>query len=225
MPIERGHFCPNNVTGREGIMRWTAVFVAALIGLATIPAGAQNPPAGPPTPVRGTIEKLDGQNLSVKTREGPVATIVLADNFTVQGVAKRGLADIKAGDYVASTSVKGTDDKLHAVEIHIFPEAMRAAVTEGQRPSSLVEGGLMTNATVVGITPAPPQGELLKVTYKDGTAEVIVAPDTPIVTYVAGDASLLKPGAAVTIFAQKKPDGSLTTARVTAEKDGVKPPM
>src|SRR6266851_3622136 len=225
MPIERGHFCSNNVTGREGIMRWIAVFVAALLGLAATPAGAQNPPASPPTPVRGTIEKLDGQNLSVKTREGPVAMIALADNVTVQGVAKRTLDDIKAGDYVASTSVKGTDDKLHAVEIHIFPEAMRAAVTEGQRPSSLVEGGLMTNATVVGITAAPPLGQMLKVTYKDGAAEVIVAPDTPIVTYVPSDAGLLKPGAAVTIFAQKKPDGSLTTARVTAEKDGVKPPM
>ncbi len=205
-------------------MRWIAVFVAALLGVA-IQAEAQNPPAGPPNPVRGTIEKLDGQNLSVKTREGPVATIALADNFTVSGVAKRSLTDIKAGDYVASTSVKGADDKLHAVEIHIFPEAMWAAVTEGQRPSSLVEGGLMTNAHVVGITEAPPQRQMLKVTYKDGTAEVLVAPETPIVTYVPGDASLLKPGAAVTIFAQKKPDGSLTTARVTAEKDGVKPPM
>src|SRR5260370_3118833 len=98
-------------------MRWIAVFAAALIGLAAIPAGAQNPPAGPPTPVRGTIEKLDGQNLSVKTREGPVATIVLADNFTVSAVAKRILADINASDYVPSTSVKGIDDKLHAVEI------------------------------------------------------------------------------------------------------------
>ena len=206
-------------------MRWIILLVTTLIALAATEAGAQNPPAGPPVPVRGTIDKLDGQNLSVKTREGPVATVILADNFAVSGVAKRRLSDIKAGDYVASTSVKGADDKLHAVEIHIFPEAMRAAVTEGQRPSSLVEGGLMTNATVVGITPAPPHGELIKVTYKDGTAEVIVAPDTPIVTYVPGDPDLLKPGAAVTIFAQKKPDGSLTTARVTAEKDGVKPPM
>src|SRR5260221_1608835 len=110
-------------TGRNGIMRWIAVFVAALLGVA-IQAEAQNPPAAPPNPVRGTIEKLDGQNLSVKTREGPVATIALADNFTVSGVAKRSLTDIKAGDYVASTSVKGADDKLHAVEIHIFPEAM-----------------------------------------------------------------------------------------------------
>jgi hypothetical protein len=82
----------------------------------------------------------------------------------------------------------------------------------------------MTNATVSGITAAP-QGHMLKVTYKGGEAEVIVGPDTPIVTYVPGDASLLKPGAAIFCIARKKADGSLTAARVTAEKDGVKPPM
>jgi hypothetical protein len=35
----------------------------------------------------------------------------------------------------------------------------------------------------------------------------------------------LKPGAAVYVIATKNPDGGLTAARVTAEKDGVKPPM
>ena len=33
------------------------------------------------------------------------------------GVAKRSLADIKAGDYVASTSVKGADGSLTAARI------------------------------------------------------------------------------------------------------------
>jgi hypothetical protein len=53
---------------------------------------------------------------------------------------------------------------------------------------------------------------------------VIVAPDTPIVTYVQGDSSLLKPRAAICCVALKKADGSLK-ARVTAEKDRTKPPM
>jgi hypothetical protein len=66
---------------------------------------------------------------------------------------------------------------------------------------------------------------VLKGKWKDGTVETIVEPDAPIVIYVPGDPSLLKPGAAVTIFALKKPDGTITSARVTAEKDGVKPPM
>ena len=205
-------------------MRVLSLLAAMLFGLAGLPALAQAPPDGTPTAVRGNVEKLDGQSLTVKPKEGPPVTITLAANFTVAGVAKRSLADIKPGDYVANTSIKGTDGQLHVVEIHIFPEAMKAQVTEGQRPSSLVQGGLMTNAFVEEVTETP-KGRVLKGKWKDGTIETIVEPDAPIVTYVPGDASLLKPGAAVTIFALKKPDGSLTAARVTAEKDGVKPPM
>lgn len=96
-------------------------------------------------------------------------------------------------------------------------------VGEGQRPTDLAPNSLMTNATVSGVAAAP-QGHMLKVSYKGGEAEVIVGPETPIVTYVPGDASL-KPGAAIFCVAQKKPDGTLTATRVTAEKDGVKPPM
>jgi len=205
-------------------MRVLSLLSTILFGLAVLPAFAQAPAEGTPTPVRGTVETLDGRDLTVKPKEGPPVTITLAANFTVSGVAKRSLADIKPGDYVANTSIKGTDGQLHVVEIHIFPEAMKAQVTEGQRPSSLVQGGLMTNAFVEEVTETP-KGRVLKGKWKDGTIETIVEPDAPIVTYVPGDASLLKPGAAVTIFALKKPDGSLTAARVTAEKDGVKPPM
>jgi hypothetical protein len=205
------------------------LLAATVIGLlSAFPAAAQTPT--PPTAfdatsirIRGTITELDGQTLTVHSRDGQQVMIGLAPNFTVLGVAKRSLGDIKAGDYVASTSIKGTDGRQHALEIRIFPEEMRG-VGEGQRPTDLVPNSLMTNATVSGITEAP-QGPALKVRYKGGEAAVIVGPDTPIVTYVPGDASLLKPGAAIFCIAQKKPDGSLTAARVTAEKDGVKPPM
>jgi hypothetical protein len=200
-----------------------SLFAGAFLVLLALPAAAQNTTEGTRTFVRGTVEKLDGQTLAVKSREGPELVIALAPNFTVSGVAKRSLADIKEGDYVASTSVKGTDGKLRAIEIHIFPEAMRGTA-EGQFPWDLVPEGIMTNATVAGISSAP-QGQVLKVTYKGSQSEIIVPNDIPIVTYVPGDASLLKPGAAIFTIAQKKPDGTLTSARVTAEKDGVKPPM
>jgi hypothetical protein len=199
------------------------LLAGALITLLALPAAAQNTPQGTPMRIRGTVEKLDGQNLTVKSREGPELTIALAPDFTVSAVVKKSLTDIKAGDFVGAASMKGTDGKLHALEVLIFPEAMRGT-GEGERPWDLTPGSLMTNATVSGITGAP-QGQTLKVTYKGGESEIVVAPSTPIVTFAPGDASLLKPGAAIITAASKQPDGSLTASRVTAEKDGVKPPM
>lgn len=200
---------------------------AALLLLTAVPAVAQAPqsapPSGPPTRIRGTVESLNDNTLSVKSRGGQTIPIALAPNYTVRGLAKKSLTDIKTGDYVASTSVKGTDGKLHAVEVHIFPEAMRGT-GEGQFPWDLMPDSLMTNATVTGIAKAP-KGDVLTVSYKGQTSEVEVGPDVPIVTYVPGDASLLKPGAAVFVIAQKTPQGGFTAAGVTAEKDGVKPPM
>jgi hypothetical protein len=37
--------------------------------------------------------------------------------------------------------------------------------------------------------------------------------------------SLVKPGAVIFIFGQRRPDGSVSATRATLEKDGVKPPM
>jgi hypothetical protein len=199
------------------------LLAGALIALVALPAAAQNAPEGTPTRIRGTVEKLDGQTLKVKSREGQELTIALAPNFTVSAVVKKSLGDIKAGDFVGAASTKGTDGKLHAIEVLIFPEAMRGT-GEGERAWDLTPDSLMTNATVAGIAGAA-QGQALKVTYKGGESEIIVAPSTPVVTFGPGDASLLKPGAGVFIGAIKKPDGSLTAARVNAEKDGVKPPM
>ena len=198
----------------------TSFFAAVFVVVLALSAAAQNPPAR----IRGTVEKLDGQTLMVKSRDGQSVSIALAPDFTVRGMVTKTIADIKPGDFVASTSVKGPDGKLRAIEVHILPESLRGVAREGQFPWDLVPDSLMTNATAAQVTSAA-QGQVIKVTYKDGDAEVTIPPGTPIVGYVAGDPSLLKPGAAVFIIAQKSADGSLTASGVTAEKDGVKPPM
>jgi hypothetical protein len=196
---------------------------AAVIGLFAVPAFAQAPPAGPPTLIRGTVDKLDGHNLTVKSRDGQTMTVALADNVSVITLVKKTVADIKAGDYVASTGMKGTDGKIHAIEVRIFPEASRG-VAEGQYPWDLKPDSIMTNATVNGIAGAP-DGNVLKVTYKGTTSEYTIGPDVPVLANGPGDISLLKPGIAVVVIALKSADGKLTSARLYAEKDGVKPPM
>jgi hypothetical protein len=197
--------------------------VGALTTILALPVVAQTQPDGTPTRVVGTVEKLEGQTLTVNRPDGQKQSVALTQDATIFGVEKRKFTDIKPGDFVASGGVRGTDGKIHAVEVRIFPEALRG-VAEGQRPWDVRPEGVMTNATV-GTVSQTGDGGVIRVTYKDGQSEYTVGPDVPVLAYVAGDRTLLKPGAAILTIARKQPDGSLVTNRVTAEKDGVKPPM
>jgi hypothetical protein len=195
---------------------------AVVVALFALPALAQNPSQGTPTRVRGVVDKLDGQTLTVKSREGEVLTIALAPDVAIQTLVKKSLADIKPGDFVASTGIKGKDGKIHAIEVRIFP----TATPDGGRQFAwdLGPDSVMTNATVGTVTNAP-EGMVLHVTFKGGESEYSVGPDVPVLANAPGDTSLLKPGAAVFVIALKNPDGSLTSSRIYAEKDGIKPPM
>jgi hypothetical protein len=201
----------------------TTVFVAAVAALiAAVPmtAFAQ---AGTPVNVRGTVEKLDGDKLMVNARDGQKLTIVLPADTRVSGTEKRSLSDIKDGSYVASTSMKGPDGKLHAMEVHLFPPGPPPR-NLNQRPYDLAPNSLMTNAQVSQVSKVGQGGEIT-VNYEGKKEVVVVSPETPIVIAVPGDNSLLKPGAAVFVAANKGADGKLTATRITAEKNGVKPPM
>ena len=132
-------------------MTMKLLLAGALIALLILPAGAQQAPQGTPTRIRGTVEKLDGQVLTVKSREGPTATIALADNVVIAYLIKKSAGDIKPGDFIASTGIKGTGGKLHAIEVRIFPESLRGA-GEGQYPRNLKPDSVMTNATVCRIS-------------------------------------------------------------------------
>jgi hypothetical protein len=174
--------------------------------------------------VRGTIERVEGQTLVVKSRDGAELKVVLADNALVVGIVKTSLSDIKPGSFVGVTGLPQADGSQKAVEVHIFPEAMRGT-GEGHRPWDLRPQSTMTNANVEQ-TVAGVDGQTLTVKYKGGEKKIIVPPDTPIVTYVPGDKSELKPGVKIFIAgAEKKPDGTLQAPRVNFGKDGLTPPM
>ncbi|HEU0156327.1 MAG TPA: hypothetical protein VFQ82_09675 [Stellaceae bacterium] len=202
-------------------MRWTSIFTLVLVTALTAPAFAQAP-AGKPVRVRGTVEKLDGQMLTVKERNGDTAAITLAPNFAVVALVKKSVGDIKPGDFVASTGIRGKDGKLHAIEARILPKAL----PDGGRQYAWdsIPDSVMTNATVGTVSEAP-DGAVLHVKFKGGESEYSIGPDVPVLASVPGDKSLLKPGAAVFVIALKHPDGSITSSRLYAEKDGVKPPM
>jgi hypothetical protein len=197
----------------------------ALVGAALITvfavssASAQQPQT---QRVRGTIEKVDGNTLSVKARDGAVLTVALAGNATVIGVVKASLADIKEGSYIGSGAMPQADGSQKAIEVHIFAESQRGT-GEGHRPWDGAPNSTMTNGTA-GNAVAGVDGSVIILKYKDGEKKLIVAPGTPIVQYVLGEKSELKPGASINITnAVKKPDGTFEAARVNVGRDGIVP--
>ena len=184
--------------------------------------------------VRGTIEKVDGSMLTVKSRGGETLMIKLADNANVVALVKASLADIKPGSFVGSAAMPEADGSFKAVEVHIFPESMRGT-GEGDRPYDYKPKSTMTNGTVGASTNATGTvgsdvaktggGTTLTIKYKEGEKKIDVTPETPIVMYAPGSKDELKPGAAIYITAAtKEADGTLSASRINVGR-GLTPAM
>jgi hypothetical protein len=197
------------------------LIAVAMVASSSLYAFAQRPPT--PSRVRGTIETVDGDQLTVKSRSGEDFKLHMAGDVSVFGIVKTSMADIKVGSYIGATTVPGPDGKQNAIEVHVFPENMRGT-GEGSRPWDLGSNSTMTNATVAQSVAAN-DGHSLMVKYKDGEKKVEVSPDTPVVSYVPDEKSDLKAGAKVIAFIKKLPDGSFETNRVGVGRDGLTPPM
>lgn len=170
--------------------------------------------------VRGTIAAVEGDALKVKSRDGKDLTLHMTEKTTV-GVAKAiTLADLKPGDYVGSTTMKGADGALTAREVHTIARTVR----EGHGPWDLEPGALMTNANVATVVKTG-GGHELTLEYKGGAQKITVPAGTPIVTTVPADRSFLKPGEYIFAPTSVDADGKMTVLRIQVSKDGVRPPQ
>ena len=197
------------------------LMAVAMVAASTLVAFAQKPPV--PIRVRGAIESVDGDVLTVKSRSGEDVKLHMTGDVKVFGIIKISMADIKPGSFIGATTVPGPDGKQNALEVHVFPEDMRGT-GEGSRPYDLRPNSTMTNATVAESVEGN-DGHSLIVRYKDGEKKVEVSPETPVVTYVPADKSDLKAGAKLIAFIKSLPDGSFETNRISVGRDGLTPPM
>jgi len=174
--------------------------------------------------VRGTVESVDGNVLTVKTREGQDVKVKLPDNARVLGIEKASIDDIKQGSYIGVSAMPQPDGSQKALHVHIFLDAMRG-VAEGFGPWDVKPNSTMTNATVDNMVTGT-DGRNITVKYKDGEKKIIVPPDAPIVKYVPGNKDELKAGAKIFVVAAvKQPDGTLEAPNVSVGLNGLTPPM
>jgi hypothetical protein len=172
-----------------------------------------------PTRVRGTITGLNGDVLSVKSRDGKDVQIHLTPDAQIAATKKGTMADFKPGSYVGVTSVKGPDGRLVARRVH----ALGPQVPQMHGAWDSMPGSMMTNANLESSAQVS-GGNELTLKYKDGEQKILVTPQTEYFTFVPGSRADLKPGETIFTGARNE-GGKLIAQRVTVSKDGINPPQ
>lgn len=205
----------SNVISRTGTSVIAGTLLAMSTGFATQAADQVR--------VRGTVESLEGKTLSVKTREGTDAKIMLKDDWKVSSVAKASIDDIKPGDFVGIASLPTASGGDGALEVLIFPASMKGT-GEGSYAWDLKPNSSMTNATVADAVKSV-DGHTVTVTYQGKEKKILIPEGTPIVTFASAVEADIKAGATVFVPSEKAADGSMSSGRVVVGTNGVVPPM
>jgi hypothetical protein len=200
------------------LMRRLLLVGLGCVGMAQVVAAQ----TAPPTRLRATIEDVSPSGITVVTRGGDKVALKLADTVLIAWVVPTPLDSIKANSFIGVTAVPGDNGALKALEVHVFPEAMRGS-GEGHRPWDLAPNSTMTNGTVGSVIVS--SGRLLTVGYKGGEQKIFVPEKTPVVTYEPADRTALTKGAHIIAFANDNPDGTHSAVRISVGKDGLVPPM
>jgi len=161
--------------------------------------------------------------MSIRLKLGvTLATLAFAGVALAQTPAVKP-SDIKPGSFIGTAATTGTDGKLTATEVVVFPESARGT-GEGHYAWDLGPNSSMTNANVDTVVEGT-SGRDLKLSYKGGNNVVTVPQNVPIVTFAPAARTDLTPGKKVFVVATPAAQGTFVAQRVVVEKDGVAPPM
>lgn len=209
----------SRVAARVLLSASTLMVPAAIVAL-PVAAQAQN---AEQTHVRGSIVSFKDNVVKVKTREGKTVDVTLADGARIAGVARASTTDIKPGDFVGIASLPKADGGDGALEVLIFPPAMKG-LGEGSYGWDLKPNSSMTNATVANAVKGV-NGHTVTVSYHGKEKKIAIADGTPVVTLAPATTKDLVAGAVVFIPATKDAKGGLVAPQVVVGTNGVVPPM
>jgi hypothetical protein len=201
--------------------------------------------------LRGTVSAVTANELTLGTATGEVSMSL--DGKTVYLAAARSDLNHIATDSYIGVATKDVGGKLVALDVLIFPPALKGAaeghfnwdrlpdttlasdahaasnMTNGsvaavaQSGSAATANSTMTNGSVAAASGSGGARQLT-VTYKGGRQVVLVPPTAPVVTLQIGAVSDIKPGDAV--FVNAVAEGGKTSAGlIIFGAKGVLPPI
>jgi hypothetical protein len=197
---------------------WVVLVTLAFAGISL----AQTPDVKPER-IRGDIVSLQGDILTVHRRSGDTVSIEVKPDVGVSALKVIKLSDIKAGSYVGAAATTGSDGKLTASSVLVFPDAARGT-NEGHFAYDFGANSTMTNANVDTVVTGT-NGRDLKLSYKGGSNVVMVPENVPVVTFAAATRADLTSGKKVFAVVTPGQKGVFEAHVVLVEKDGVVPPL
>ncbi len=201
--------------------------------------------------VRGTVVSVSPTTLVVHPATGSDVSVAIGADTKYATVVKSDLSKVDKDSYIG-TATKTVGEQLVALEVVIFPAAMRGAgdghydwdsigdtttgghatassMTNGNVEAAAPAGGAktvssaMTNGNVDTATDKSGAKQIV-VSYKGGKQTIVVPPTAPIVMFQPGDMSIVKTGE--TVFVNGTEDaGKVTGGFVAVGSNGVVPPM
>jgi hypothetical protein len=224
--------------------RFLGLFLVATTTLSTAALAAT------PERIRGTVTAITADAVTVHSTDGTDKSIALTGTTRFSKIVRASLTNVEPGSYIG-TATKEVGGKLIALEVVLFPPAMKGA-GEGHYgwdriPDTTLAGGAsasstMTNGTVStaaataasanttmtngNVSAADTKGgaKQLTVTYKGGEQSILVPPTAPVVSFAPGAVADVTKGTVVFINASND-DGKLTANSVSLGSNGVNPPM
>ena len=176
-----------------------------------------------PERIRGDIVSLQGDILKVHRRSGDIASIEIKPDVNVSALKPIQLSDVKVGSYVGVPAITGTDGKLTASAVLVFPDAARGT-NEGHFAYDFGTNSTMTNANVDTVVTGA-SGRDLALSYKGGNNTVTVPENVPVVTFAPATRADLTMGKKVVVVFTRAQQGLFEAHVVLVEKDGVLPPL
>jgi hypothetical protein len=181
---------------------------------------AQTPEVKPER-IRGDIVSFKGEILTVHRNSGDTVAIEVKPEVGVSAFKPAKLSDAKVGSYVGTPALTGSDGKLTATSMIVFPEAARGTA-EGHFAYDFGPKSTMTNANVVSVVTGA-SGRELNLSYKGGSSTVTVPKNVPVVTPIPVSRADLTAGKKVFAVVTPGASGVYDAHVLFVEKDGVAP--
>ncbi len=193
-------------------------FLIAGVVFMTPTGFAQTTPshAPPNTPItkriEGALARIDGNELLLKVKGGTTETYQLSPSVQLV-LARPGLmSDLSSGKSVGCTSIYNQDGKVLAGECHLYTDGSHEFSGDhaiaGASSTPVISGTITAVRDNVEAAKGSARSILIQIAGEQGATTVIVSSLTQITVTRPGDASALKPGAAVHGISEQAVDGT-----------------